>query len=343
MKLKKGLMLSAGLFLTVCQNIKAEMIVDSKKDSVKATAGIAPYIPKISGYVNARFQNTNSTFVAGKNGFEVKNAIVDITGSATKEINYRLRFELAGSPQVLDAYAEWKPVKYISLQVGQFQVPYTFENQYVPKNLETAENSQIISNLITATNGVKNKGRDIGASINGNLFQKNGFNLIDYKIAAFNGNTFNSVDDNSTIDVLGSIYVNPIKPLSIAASYLTGKYGPEATKADKIRAAVGIKYDDGKALFRGEYITGQTNHITGSGYYAMAGYFVTKNIQPILKYDFLETNKSVATTGNTQYLVGLNYWLANKSRILLDYTYSTSKNPAIASAANITVGLIVAF
>ncbi|MDD4991709.1 MAG: porin [Paludibacter sp.] len=342
MKVKKSLILSAGLFLTLCQNIKAELKIE-RKDSIKQIAAVVPYLPKISGYINARFQSTSPTFVTGKNGFEVKNAIVDIIGNATKTINYRLRFELAGSPQVLDAYAEWKPLKYIGLQVGQFQVPYTFENQYVPKTLETAENSQIISNLISATNGVKNKGRDIGISINGSVFQKTGYNLIDYKVAAFNGNTFNTVDDNSTIDVLGSVYINPIKPLSFAASYLTGKYGPEATKTEKSRAAVGLKYDDGKALFRGEYITGRTNNIDAAGYYAMAGYFVTKNIQPILKYDFLETNKSIATTGNTQYLIGLNYWLPNKSRILLDYTYNTSKNPAIASTGNITAGLIVAF
>lgn len=343
MRLKESLLILAGVFLCLSHNLEAQTKIESKEDSVKQSTIPMSYVPKVSGFVNARFQNTNSTFVVGKNGFEIKNAIIDITGNATNVINYRLRFELAITPQILDAYAEWKPIKYLGLQIGQFQVPYTFENQYVPKTLETAEYSQVISNLILATNGVKNKGRDIGVSINGNLFSQSGFNLIDYKVAAFNGNTFNAPDDNSSIDLLGSINVNPIKPLSIAASYLTGKYGPEATKTDKNRASLGIKYEDGKALFRAEYVTGLTNAVTATGYYAMAGYFVTKEIQPILKYDFLQTNTTLATSGNTQYLAGINYWLPNKSRVFLDFTYNVSKNPAIVDTGNITAGLIVAF
>jgi len=33
------------------------------------------YVPKVSGFVNARFQNTNSTFVVGKNGFEISQVL----------------------------------------------------------------------------------------------------------------------------------------------------------------------------------------------------------------------------------------------------------------------------
>lgn len=342
MKVNKSLILTVALLLILFNNIKAECKTE-KKDSVKLTTAIVKSLPKFSGYIIARYQNTDATFAPGKADFDIKNANINMIGNISSTINYRLQVDFSVVPQILDAYAEWKPLKFIGLQVGQFQTPYTFENQYVPKTLELFDNSQVIANLVTAINGVKNKGRDIGLAINGNLFAKAEYNLIDYKIGIFNGNTFNAFDDNSTLDVLGSIYINPIKPLSFSASYLTGKYGPEAIKSDKTRNAYGIKYDDGKALFRAEYITGKTNNIDANGYYAVAGYFVTKNIQPILKYDYFESNSTLQTSGNIQYTAGINYWMPNKSRILINYTYNDSKDPIIKSVGKIAIGLVVAF
>lgn len=343
MKTRQIILCGAISLFSYTSETVAQTAMMAKNDSIKPIAVVVPSSFKIGGFINARFQNSIKGFTPGKDGFEFKNAIVDLTGNYCPTINYRLRVEFAGAPQVLDAYAEWKPFKYIGLQVGQFQTPFTFENQYVPKTLETTDNSQVITNLVLNTNGVKNKGRDIGMAINGNLFAMSGYNLLEYKLALLNGNSYNAVDDNSTLNTLGSIYINPIKPLSIVASYLSGKYGPEATKLDMNRKALGIKYDDGKALFRAEYLSGKTNNIDAKGYYAVAGYFITKNIQPIVKYDFYQSNSSISTTGTKQYVLGLNYWTSNKSRILIDYNYSVSNNPTVKDFMYVTAGLVLAF
>jgi hypothetical protein len=301
-------------------------------------------IPKIGGFIGARFQNASNGYVSGKTGFDLKNAIVDMTGNYSKTINYRLRGDFAGVPHILDAYAEWKPLQSIGLQIGQFQLPYTYENQYIPKTLECADYSQVIAGLVFNAS----KGRDIGIAINGSFLPKTGFNLIEYKLAVLNGSGYNKVDDNSSLDLLGNLNINPIKALSIGASYLSGKTSVTTAPStipsnvvDKTRTALGLKFDDGKALFRAEYVMAKTNTLEALGYYAVAGYFVTKTIQPILKYDFYQSNKAIDSTGNTQYVVGLNYWMASKTRILLSYNYNVSKDATKKDYSLISTGLIV--
>lgn len=346
MKTKEIILFGAITLFSFSSEAFAQTAMGSKTDSIKLSTSTEQSGPKIVGFINARYQNTNKGYVSGKNDFDIKNAIIDLTGNYCKTINYRVRFDLAGTPALLDAYAEWKPLKYIGLQVGQFQLPYTFENQYVPKTLECVDNAQVISNLVFNAS----KGRDAGISINGSFLPKTGFNLIEYKLAAINGNGFNKADDNSALDLLGSLFINPIKPLSIVASYLSGKTSVVTAPStipsnvvDKERTAFGVKYDDGKALLRAEYIKGTTAGIDALGYYAVAGYFVTKEIQPILKYDYYQSDKSIDNTGTTQYVAGVNYWMASKTRVLLSYNYAISNNTAVKNVGLLTAGLIVAF
>jgi Phosphate-selective porin O and P len=342
MKTKYTNLIIATIFVSLFQNLQAQ---DNsvKTDSIKPIESLVKVLPKISGFINTRYQYTNAPFAAGKDGFDIRNARVDAQGKINSTINYRLQVDFAVAPQIVDAYAEWKPFNFIGLQVGQYKTPYTLENPYSPHTLETADNSQVVQALVTSTNGVKNNGRDIGLSINGNLFKQDGFNIVDYKLGVFNGNTINAFDDNSTRDLLATVFVNPFKPLSIGASYIQGKYGPEATKTDKSRKAIGAKYDDGKLLFRAEYIAGRTNNVDASGYYAVLGYFITKNIQPILKYDYYQSDLSKTTTPSTQYLVGVNYWIKDKTRLLVNYTYNDYKDPAKKAYGYVSTELIISF
>jgi hypothetical protein len=298
-----------------------------------------PTTPKIGGFIGTRFQQQTNGYGAGKTGFDLKNAIVDITGNYSKTINYRLRSDFAGVPHILDAYAEWKPLQSIGLQIGQFQLPYTYENQYIPKTLEFADFSQVTAGMVF--NG--SKGRDIGISINGNFLPKQGYNLLEYKLAVMNGSGYNKGDDNSSLDLIGNLSINPIKALSISGSYLSGKVSPiaGANVVDKNRTSFGLKYEDTKALLRAEYLSGKVNTLEAMGYYAVAGYFVTKNIQPVLKYDYYQSNTAIDNTGNTQYVAGVNYWMASKTRILLNYTYSKSNDAAKKDFSLVSAGLIV--
>lgn len=141
-------------------------------DQLKSIQDIVSKLPQIGGLVDFRYQYATSSqnYNSGKNGFDIRRAYLNLKGNATKELSYYLQVDFAGTPKILDAYAEWKPSKYIGLQAGQFKVPYTLENPYSPNDLETIDNSQVITALVTDIAGNKNNGRDIGVSLNGSLF-----------------------------------------------------------------------------------------------------------------------------------------------------------------------------
>lgn len=337
------------LLLSLSQIISAQDSIQVKyqlsEDRIKSIENVISILPKIAGLVNLRHQYSteDKSYLSGRNGFDVRRVYLDLRGYATKELSYRIEIDFGGTPRILDAYAEWKPAKFIGLQAGQFKLPFSLENPYSPTALETADNSQVIQALVTDIAGNKNNGRDIGIALNGNLFNKKGYNLIDYKVGLFNGNIINSLDNNTTKDVVGSILINPFKSLSIGASYYTGKFGVDSTKYTRNRIAYSIKYDDGKLLFRSEYLTGTTNTKDAKGYYVVAAYYVTKHLQPVLKYDYYQSDLAKVSTPITNYLVGLNYWITPKARLQFNYTYKVNKDPSIKDSNYFVTQLLLAF
>lgn len=317
----------------------------SEQDRLKTIEKAISILPKISGLINVRYQHSTeaNNYLTGKNGFDVRRAYLNAAGNVSKELSYKLQADLSGTPRVLDAYMEWKPVSFIGLQAGQFKVPYTLENPYSPTTLETADNSQAITALVTDIDGNRNNGRDIGLSINGSLLPKSGYNLIEYKLGLFNGNIINTADNNKSKDYVGSLLINLIKPVSIGASYYVGKYGPEATKYKRDRVAFGLKYDKGKLFIRSEYISGTTNLKNSEGYYVSAAYFITGQLQPALKYDFYQSDKAGVNTPVTNYLIGLNYWATPKVRVQANYTHKDFKDSAKTDTDYFVTQLLLSF
>lgn len=317
-------------------------LIDDRLKTVEKTIGI---LPKISGLVNLRYQYATeaASYSSGKNGFDVRRARLDFRGNALKELSYRVQVDFAITPKLLDAYVEWKPFDFIGLQAGQFKTPYTLENPYSPVTLETIEWSQAINSLVRDIDGNKNNGRDIGLSLNGNLFSKKGFSIIEYKLGVYNGNIINTTDNNTSKDVVGSIIIKPLKVLSIGLSHYEGEFGPQISKYKHNRSAVGLKYDDGNFLFRTEYISGTTNVKEAEGYYATVGYFITKKLQPVLKYDFYKSDLSNTNSAITNYIVGVNYSLAQKTRIQFNYTFKDNKENSKKDSNYFVTQLLLAF
>ena len=322
------------LFLGLSQIISAQDSIPSKKpsvdDRIKLVEKAISILPTIGGMVDLRYQYSTeaANYSTGRNGFDVRRIYLNFRGNATKELSYLVQVDFATSPKILDAYVEWKPSKYIGLQAGQFKTAYTLENPYSPASLETADNSQVISKLIT---DYSNNGRDIGIALNGSLFQRKDYNLIEYKIGLLNGNNINSTDNNKTKDVFGILLIHPLKSLTFNASSYTGKYGVETAKYDRNRTSFGARYDDGKLLVRAEYIAGeigttQANLKDAKGYYISTAYYITDKLQPVLKYDFYQNDKTTSSSQITNYVVGLNYWITPKTRLQANYTRSDFKD-----------------
>ncbi|MBP6611456.1 MAG: hypothetical protein KA206_10265 [Paludibacter sp.] len=308
----------ASLFL----GMQAQNNSESNKPIEPTKAAVSTFLPKVGGFVNVRHQYSTeaNSYSTGKSGFDLRRAYLILSGNITKSINYFVQGDLAGTPKLLDAFAEWKAFSFLAVQVGQFKTPITLENPYAPVNLETAENSQVIEALVYNIDVSKNAGRDLGINFNGSVIQMKGFKLLDYRLALLNGHAINVTDNNKTKDIAASLFVHPIKFLTIGGSLYKGKYGPETTKYTRDRYSLGAKYDDGKLLVRTEYVAGQTAAIESDGYYASAAYYVTSKIQPVLKYDYYNPNTKLQKMDNTALTAGVNYWITAKSRVQFNYT-----------------------
>ena len=274
------------------------------------------WMPKISGSVWARYQFDT---YAGDKGFDIRRARLDIKG------NIAPKLEFASSPKIIDAFVRYTPVKGFGVQFGQAKFPFTLENPISPLKLETIENAMGVSYMSGFSDlaGIKANGRDIGLSIFGDLFK----GVINYQLGVYNGAGINKSDDNKHKDFAGRLNVNPIKHLTLSGSVYLGKTGAQAEMADRNRYAVGARFDNKALVLRSEYIWGSTGEQQSEGVYALAGYWVTKKIMPVVRYDYFCKNAGATdlavkkASAQTNYLVGIDYWPLKNLRLQFNYTY----------------------
>ena len=98
----------------------------------------------ISGWMNIQYdyesQLSNDGLTLDQvNTFNVRRARLDFKGNITKNLEFRVQGDLAGTPKLVDGFVKIKLQKYFNIQVGQFKIPFTFENPQSPLTLEGVE------------------------------------------------------------------------------------------------------------------------------------------------------------------------------------------------------------
>ena len=303
----------------------------------------------ISGWMNIQYdyesqlQNDGAT-LEQINTFNVRRARLDFKGNITKNLEFRVQGDLAGTPKLVDGFVKVKLHKSFNIQVGQFKIPFTFENPQSPLTLEGIEYAQVISKLsgysdisgVTTYSG----GRDVGVMIYGDVFkfERDGkeIPILTYKLGVFNGNGMNKKDANLLKDIAGSIEVCPgVKGLMLAASYYGGNYylaSVDKDNADRNRLTFGGKYENGRLTVRSEYIIGNTEmakegevyNLKSDGFYVTGGYWFDiakgQRIRPVARYDFLRQDIENPEKNSTYYMVGIDWWPYKNLRLLLNYT-----------------------
>ena len=303
----------------------------------------------ISGWMNIQYdyesqlQNNNETLDVISNTFNVRRARLDFKGNITKNVEFRVQGDLAGTPKLVDGFVKVKLHKSFNIQAGQFKIPFTFENPQSPLTLEGIEYAQVISKLscYSDMSGVKtySGGRDVGVMIYGNFFsfEHNGkeIPILTYKLGVFNGNGMNNKDANLLKDIAGSIEVCPgVKGLMLAASYYGGNYylNDNAKNANRDRLTFGGKYENGRLTVRSEYITGKTDMankdgiytLSSDGFYVAGGYWFDiakdQRIRPVARYDFFRQDVTNPEKNSTYYMLGIDWWPYKNLRLLVNYT-----------------------
>lgn len=187
---------------------------------------------KFSGYVMSQYQYSDQDSKES-NSFNIRMVRMALEGRLMKDFYWKVQLQangntsdLGSSPRMVDAFAEWQKYEAFKIKAGQFKRPFTFENPMHPITQGFMGYSQNISKLAGFSDRAgehASNGRDIGVQIQGD-FLKNaaGRNLLHYQVGVFNGQGTNQKDVDQRKDVIGGIWVAPIKGLRIGAFGWTG-------------------------------------------------------------------------------------------------------------------------
>ena len=194
---------------------------------------------KFSGYVMSQYQYSDQDSKES-NSFNIRMVRMALEGRLMKDFYWKVQLQangntsdLGSSPRMVDAFAEWQKYEAFKIKAGQFKRPFTFENPMHPITQGFMGYSQNVSKLAGFSDRAgehASNGRDIGVQIQGDFLKNSaGRNLLHYQVGVFNGQGTNQKDVDQRKDVIGGIWVAPIKGLRIGAFGWTGSYARKGT------------------------------------------------------------------------------------------------------------------
>lgn len=319
--------------------------------------------PQFSGYMLGQYK---ATMKEGDNSntFNLRMARVSVGGRILDDFEYKIQGQINGntstlgdSPRLVDMFVEWQKYTSFKVKIGQFKRPFTFENPMNPIDQGFMSYGQAVNKLAgfsDRTGEHSSNGRDIGIQVQGDLLpNSNGRNLLHYQIGVFNGQGINMADADNKKDIIGGIWLMPVKAIRIGAfgwagsNARNGKYtdtdGHEQNgivSLNQYRYALSAEYKNSETQLRAEYV-----HSTGYGFaktlntssdksdatinYAdgnKADAFYALGIVPIIKgklrgkarYDLYRKSATWGTS-LTQYEVGLNYLFHKNLELQCEY------------------------
>jgi hypothetical protein len=272
---------------------------------------------------------------------------------AEKQFGYMVMYDFGPNSCLHELYGEWLPSDAFNLRFGQYKIPFTIENPMSPTVLETVYYSRSVSAMAGSVGDFNQfrpggavyvkGGRDAGLQLSGKTFQKDDFFLLEYYAGLFNGIGLNTKDNDNHKDFIGTVYLQPIKGLKIGGSVYSGKITMTDTiggllAGNHIRNAwtLGAVFNSKHFYARSEYVANRTGNIDRQGYYASLTWkFVPDKWEVLGKYDFYDADKSVSLNETNDITFGINYYLAYRTRIQLNYIYTDDKvrgkNNAVAT------------
>lgn len=248
--------------------------------------------------------------------------------------------------QLVDLYAEWRKHPEFKVRVGQFKRAFTYENPTHPITQGWYAYANVINNLSgfgDRTGEKSSGGRDIGIQVSGDVLPNaSGRKLLHYQVGVYNGEGINEKDKDNKKDIIGGMWVMPIKGLRIGAFGWTGTRGDmlDPLTENKIslrknRYALSAEYDLNEYTFRAEYLHSQgwgaakaANNVREISY-ALGdkadGWYVF-GIVPVVKsklhakarYQTYRDNKEW-NRAKTMYEVGTNYFFTKNLQLNLEY------------------------
>lgn len=280
---------------------------------------------KISGYGQFRYTQSDSTI----DGFTVKRLRAGLSGDILKNIRFKFQFETTKVPILLDAQVDIGLYPWLTLRIGQFKVPFSVENLISASDQDTINLSQPVEALCPGRD-IGASGRDIGAALMAN------FSFIEGTFSLVNGSGINRADANDHKDVVGRIVVKPADFLRIGASLYDGEtfLVPTYEPVQRGRTGLEVLLVDPSFSLRGEYISATDDTVKSDGWYVQGGYFLLpEKLQSIVKYDTLDRNKDISSNKSRRWTLGLNWFIAGKTKLQVNYEVEKREGAKTSSRA----------
>lgn len=270
---------------------------------------------KFSGYVMSQYQYTGQDSKES-NSFNIRMVRMALEGRLMKDFYWKVQLQangntsdLGSSPRMVDAFAEWQKYEAFKIKAGQFKRPFTFENPMHPITQGFMGYSQNVSKLAgfsDRTGEHASNGRDIGVQIQGDLIKNAaGRNLLHYQVGVFNGQGTNRKDVDQRKDVIGGIWVSPVKGLRIGAFGWTGSSARKGTWDVTDANHNVVKNEDGSVKTRSGVRSLSKNRYAFSAEYAANDWTVRSEYIHSQGYGFTKTLTSGKETDcNVNYAAG---------------------------------------
>lgn len=239
----------------------------------------------LSGLGIARYQASNPEG-EHENSFNFRFIRLSLDGKVANDFFWKTQFQINGntstvasSPRLLDLFVEWQKYPFAQVRVGQFLVPFTFESIYHPMEMKFMGGSEVIDDLTGYTDRAgyqSSNGRDMGVQLNGDLAKNAaGEPLLHYAVSVVNGQGSNFKDVDQRKNVVGTLWVSPVKGMRLGVFGWEGSYARKGTWTDEVsgeeksgvrslpqhRYALSAEYVTHDWTFRTEYV-----HSTGLGF-----------------------------------------------------------------------------
>lgn len=321
------------IFLAVTMACTAQEQTEKKTTLIQLPKWVQDI--KLSGYGMVQYQADDKK-PDGENSFNLRLARIALEGRIAGDFYWKTQMQINGntsslgsSPRLVDLFGEWQHFDFFRVKAGQFKRPFTFENPMHPITQGFMSYSQNVTKLAgfsDRTGEHASNGRDIGLQIQGDFLKnRSGRYLLHYQIGVFNGEGINRKDADDRKDLIGGLWVMPVKGLRIGAFGWTGSRVIDGKSEEKNRYALSAEYAADDWTFRSEYIHSQgfgavrEDGDKADGFYALCIAPVIKNKCHVkARYDLYRKRKDWATS-KTLYEIGADYMFNKNLQLNIEY------------------------
>lgn len=322
--------------------------VEGKRFTWKKALEKADPTIKFGGYIIGQYSVNDETYNEKHSNFNLRLVRLYLNGYCFQDFYYRLQMEVNGQPgvdkgpRIVDAFVEWQHWDEFRVKIGQFKRAFGFENPMAPLAIGVGNYSLATRNFLFNDRCGEHSvgGRDLGIQAQGDFLPgKDGHKWLHYQIGVYNGQGINHSDKNHHKDVIGTVWISPVKNFRIGAFGWNGKYtnenfsddGKQQRSVKRVRWGVGIDYES-NWVARAEYyssVGGSVKDVSvadrSDAWYALVGAPICKGLKLYGRWDCY---RSAKTWNSLQQDFGAtaSYWLGKHFLLQMNYTFTDNRN-----------------